>query len=51
MELNIDQSRSCCPTAIPSCCGQDRECVPGQSAVGRKCVTANEPFFQDTSPL
>ena len=26
------------------------DCVPGQSAVGRKCVTANEPFFQGHFP-
>ena len=51
MELNIDQIEKLLPHRYPFLL-VDRivECVPGQSAVGRKCVTANEPFFQGHFP-
>ena len=46
MELNIDQIERILPHRYPFLL-VDRivECIPGQSARGIKCVTANEPFF------
>lgn len=51
MELNIDQIEALLPHRYPFLL-VDRitECVPGQSAKGIKCVTANEPFFQGHFP-
>ena len=51
MELNIDQIEKLLPHRYPFLLvDKIVECVPGQSAVGRKCVTANEPFFQGHFP-
>ena len=46
MELNIEQIKALIPHRYPFLL-VDRitECVPGQMAVGRKCVTVNEQFF------
>ena len=51
MELNIDQIEVILPHRYPFLL-VDRitECVPGESAKGIKCVTANEPFFQGHLP-
>lgn len=51
MELNIEQIRELLPHRYPFLL-VDRitECVPGESASGIKCVTANEPFFQGHFP-
>ena len=51
MELNIDQIEAILPHRYPFLL-VDRitECVPGESAKGVKCVTANEPFFQGHFP-
>lgn len=51
MELNIDQIETILPHRYPFLL-VDRitECVPGESARGVKCVTANEPFFQGHFP-
>ena len=51
MELNIDQIEAILPQRYPFLL-VDRitECVPGESAKGVKCVTANEPFFQGHFP-
>ena len=51
MELNIDQIEALLPHRYPFLL-VDRitECVPGESARGIKCVTANEPFFQGHFP-
>lgn len=51
MELNIDQIEQLLPHRYPFLL-VDRiiECIPGQSAKGIKCVTANEPFFQGHFP-
>ena len=51
MELNIDQIEAILPHRYPFLL-VDRitECVPGESAKGIKCVTANEPFFQGHFP-
>ena len=51
MELNIDQIERILPHRYPFLL-VDRivECIPGQSARGIKCVTANEPFFQGHFP-
>ncbi len=51
MELNTDQIEALLPHRYPFLL-VDRitECVPGQSARGRKCVSANEPFFQGHFP-
>lgn len=51
MELNIDQIEALLPHRYPFLL-VDRivACVPGQSAKGIKCVTANEPFFQGHFP-
>lgn len=51
MELNIDQIEAILPHRYPFLL-VDRitECVPGESARGIKCVTANEPFFQGHFP-
>ncbi len=51
MELNIDQIEALLPHRYPFLL-VDRitECVPGQSAKGIKCVSANEPFFQGHFP-
>ena len=47
MELNIEQIKELIPHRYPFLL-VDRitECVPGERAVGLKCVSANEPFFQ-----
>ena len=51
MELNIDQIEKLLPHRYPFLLvDKIVDCVPGQSAVGRKCVTANEPFFQGHFP-
>ena len=51
MELNIDQIERILPHRYPFLL-VDRivECIPGQSARGIKCVSANEPFFQGHFP-
>ena len=51
MELNIEQIQALLPHRYPFLL-VDRitECTPGQGARGRKCVTANEPFFQGHFP-
>ena len=51
MELNIDQIEAILPHRYPFLL-VDRitECVPGESAKGVKCVTANESFFQGHFP-
>ncbi len=51
MELNIDQIEAILPHRYPFLL-VDRitQCVPGESARGLKCVTANEPFFQGHFP-
>ena len=51
MELNIDQIEALLPHRYPFLL-VDRitECVPGESARGVKCVTANEPFFPGHFP-
>ena len=51
MELNIDQIEAILPHRYPFLLvDKITECVPGQSARGIKCVTANEPFFQGHFP-
>ena len=51
MQLNIEQIMEILPHRPPFLLvDKIVECVPGQSAVGRKCVTANEPFFQGHFP-
>ena len=51
MELNIDQIEALLPHRYPFLLvDKITECVPGQSARGLKCVTANEPFFQGHFP-
>ena len=51
MELNIDQIEAILPHRYPFLLVDSiTECVPGQSAKGKKCVTANEPFFQGHFP-
>ena len=51
MELNIDQIESILPHRYPLLLvDKITECVPGESAKGVKCVTANEPFFQGHFP-
>ena len=51
MELNIDQIEAILPHRYPFLLVDSiTECVPGQSARGKKCVTANEPFFQGHFP-
>ena len=51
MELNIDQIEGILPHRYPFLLvDKIVECVPGQSARGIKCVTANEPFFQGHFP-
>ena len=51
MELNIEQIKELIPHRYPFLL-VDRitECVPGDRAVGLKCVSANEPFFQGHFP-
>ena len=51
MELNIEQIKELIPHRYPFLL-VDRitECVPGERAVGLKCVSANEPFFQGHFP-
>ena len=51
MELNIDQIKELIPHRYPFLL-VDRiiECVPGERAVGLKCVSANEPFFHGHFP-
>ena len=51
MELNIDQIERLLPHRYPFLLvDKIVECVPGQSARGIKCVTANEPFFTGHFP-
>ena len=51
MELNIDQIEKILPHRYPFLLvDKIVACVPGQSAKGIKCVTANEPFFQGHFP-
>ena len=51
MELNIDQIEAILPHRYPFLLvDKITECVPGESARGIKCVTANEPFFQGHFP-
>ena len=51
MELNIDQIEAVLPHRYPFLLvDKIIECVPGESAKGIKCVTANEPFFQGHFP-
>lgn len=51
MELNVDQIEALLPHRYPFLLvDKIIECVPGQSAKGIKCVTANEPFFQGHFP-
>ena len=51
MELNIDQIEQLLPHRYPFLLvDKIVACVPGQSAKGIKCVTANEPFFQGHFP-
>lgn len=51
MELNIDQIEAVLPHRYPFLLvDKITECVPGESAKGIKCVTANEPFFQGHFP-
>lgn len=51
MELNIDQIEAILPHRYPFLLvDKITQCVPGQSARGIKCVTANEPFFQGHFP-
>ena len=51
MALNIEQIKELIPHRYPFLL-VDRitECVPGERAVGLKCVSANEPFFQGHFP-
>ena len=51
MELDIEQIEALLPHRWPFLL-VDRisGCVPGRSARGIKCVTANEPFFQGHFP-
>lgn len=51
MELNSDQIKEILPHRYPFLL-VDRilECEPGKRAVGRKCVTSNELFFQGHFP-
>ena len=51
MELHIDQIEALLPHRYPFLLvDKITDCVPGQSARGIKCVTANEPFFQGHFP-
>ena len=51
MELNIEQIQALLPHRYPFLLvDQITDCTPGQGARGRKCVTANEPFFQGHFP-
>ncbi len=51
MELNIDRIEAVLPHRYPFLLvDKITECVPGESAKGLKCVTANEPFFQGHFP-
>lgn len=51
MELNIDQIEQLLPHRYPFLLvDKIVDCIPGQSAKGIKCVTANEPFFQGHFP-
>ena len=51
MQLNSDEIEKLLPHRYPFLL-VDRitECEPGKLAVGRKCVRANEPFFQGHFP-
>ena len=51
MQLNSDEIEKLLPHRYPFLL-VDRvsECEPGKLAVGRKCVTASEPFFQGHFP-
>ena len=51
MELNIDQIEALLPHRYPFLLvDKITQCVPGESAQGIKCVTANEPFFPGHFP-
>ena len=51
MELNIDQIEQLLPHRYPFLLVDKIVAyIPGQSAKGIKCVTANEPFFQGHFP-
>lgn len=51
MELDIEQIEALLPHRYPFLLiDRISECVPGESAKGIKCVTANEPFFQGHFP-
>ena len=51
MEMNIDQIEAILPHHYPFLLvDKIVECVPGESAKGLKCVTADEPFFQGHFP-
>lgn len=51
MELNIDQIEAILPHRYPFLLvDKITQCVPGQSARGLKCVTADESFFQGHFP-
>ncbi|MCI8304054.1 MAG: 3-hydroxyacyl-ACP dehydratase FabZ [Lawsonibacter sp.] len=51
MELDIDQIEALLPHRYPFLLvDKITDCIPGQSARGIKCVTANEPFFQGHFP-
>ncbi len=51
MELNIEQIEKILPHRYPFLLvDKITECTPGEYAVGIKCVTANEPFFQGHFP-
>ncbi len=51
MEMNIDQIEAILPHRYPFLLvDKIVECVPGESAKGLKCVTADEPFFQGHFP-
>ena len=51
MEMNIDQIEAILPHRYPFLLvDKIVECVPGESAKGLTCVTADEPFFQGHFP-
>lgn len=51
MELSSDEIRQILPHRYPFLLvDRIRNLVPGQGAVGIKCVTANEPYFQGHFP-
>lgn len=51
MVYNIDQIREIIPHRSPFLLiDRIEECEPGKRAVGRKCVSFNEPYFQGHFP-